>query len=102
MERIGSSRRDGIFDPDHRPYGQHRVGAESERDGGEEPGDAEVEPVDGDQGAGRAGGEAQRIGRQPVSTTTDKLVIAVLMSPGTPTLRISANSSRRRRTPRNE
>jgi hypothetical protein len=31
----------------------------------------------------------------PVSTTTDKLVIEVLIKPGTPTLRISANSAHR-------
>src|SRR5215216_6366553 len=73
MERIGSSRRYRIFDPDHRPYGQHRVGAESERDGGEEPGDAEVEPVDGDEGAGRAGGEAQRIGRHREGDAAESL-----------------------------
>src|SRR5437868_7173759 len=37
----------------------------------------------------------------PVSTTTDKLVKAVLTRPGTPTLRMSANSSQRGAIPRN-
>src|SRR6267142_102369 len=37
----------------------------------------------------------------PVSTTTDRLVKAVLTRPGTPTLRMSANSSQRGAIPRN-
>ena len=36
----------------------------------------------------------------PVSTTTEKLVIEVLIKPGTPTLRISANSAHRGICPR--
>src|SRR5216683_6322351 len=37
----------------------------------------------------------------PVSSTTDMLVMATLINPGTPTLRISANSDHSRGTPRN-
>src|SRR6478609_9509353 len=37
----------------------------------------------------------------PVSTTTDRLVMTMLTRPGTPTLRMSANSSQRGAIPRN-
>src|SRR5471030_393584 len=42
-----------------------------------------------------------RLPATPVRTTTERLVIPTLIRPGTPTLRMSANSSHLRATPRN-
>src|ERR1043166_3194093 len=41
---------------------ERRVDAESDGDGGKEPGDAKVEPVDRDEPAGGAGNHAHRVG----------------------------------------